>query len=122
MCADFLELAVNSRFSNSTLFDVDNEPVVRPQEAQIQTLPGLVPLSADHNAVAITERLGAGENRRHQVRIKPTDALEQVAHLFAFELQLCPVSQVLVLTSAAFAEIRTRRFDPLWGGLDDSQQ
>ena len=83
-----LQLLINRRLGNLARFDIQHQAIVRPEEAQIEALPGFVPLSSNHNAVAVTEGLGAREHRGDQARVQSTNALEQVAHLLAFELKL----------------------------------
>ena len=72
-----------------------------------------IPLAADHDAVAIPVRLRAGDHWRNQVRIETSDTFEQITNLLVFDPQLDRVTQVLVLATAAVAEISTDGFDPI---------
>jgi hypothetical protein len=56
------------------------------------------------------------------VRVQFADALEQVGYLLPFELQLGLVTQVLVLATAALAEIRAERLDSFGRLLNNPQQ
>src|SRR5581483_9848952 len=123
MGPDVADLLVEGRFGNLAFLDVHHEAIVGADEADVQALLEFVPLTPNHDAVAIAVRLRAGNNRHDAFRGgKPTDALEQVANLFVLELKLRGIINVLVLATAAVAEIRTEWRHAVWRGSQNSQQ
>ena len=122
MRADMLDLLVERRLGDLAFLDIHHQPAVGADEADVQALLELVPLAADHDAVAIAVGLRAGNDRRDEPGIKPANALEQIADLLVLEPELGRVGQVLVLAAAALAEVAAGRFDPLRGRADHAQQ
>src|SRR5882672_6842750 len=74
--SDVLDLGVERRLGNKTFLDIHDQAIVGADEADIETLFELVPLAANHDAIAITIRLRTGEQRRDHRRIKSANPLE----------------------------------------------
>ena len=116
------DLRIERRLGNGTFLDIDDQAIVRANEANIKTLFEFVPLAANHDAIAVSVRLRARENRRDDCRVKTANALEQIADLFVLELQLRWIRKVLILAAAAIAEVAATGLNALGGGLKDSDE
>src|SRR5437879_7064066 len=103
-----LDLLVERWLGDLAFLDVNHQPVVCADEANIQTLFELVPLAANHDAVPVAIRLRTRNHRRNQRRINAADSLEQIADLFVLEPELGRISDVLILASAALAKIPSK--------------
>src|SRR5208282_3620253 len=122
MRADPPDFLVEDRFGDLAFLDVLDQAAVPPHEADVQLLFRLVPLAANHDAIAVAVRPGAGDDRRDQRLPKTADALEQVGNLFVFPSELGGVIHVLILAAAALPEVTAGRLDAFRGRLDDVQQ
>src|SRR5690242_15337273 len=107
MSADLLDLFVDGRLGIGALVNVNDQPVVVADEADIEALLELVPLAANHDPIPVTVRLWAGNDRVDLDMGKSPDPLEQVGNLFVFELELGWITEVLILTAAPNPKIRT---------------
>ena len=76
MLADMLNLLVQGGFGNFAFFDVHHQAIVCPNKPNIQSLLKLVPLAANHQAIAVAKRLGTGKHRIDHGAVKTADALE----------------------------------------------
>ena len=117
--AHVFDLFVQSRFGNGAFLNIHDQPVVGSDKANIQALFELVPLAANHDAIAIAVRLGAGDKGFDDVWVDPADPLEEIADLFVFELQLRRVGDVLILAPAAIAEVAARGSNAVRRRLND---
>ena len=111
--AHVLDLPVERGFGDFALLNVHHQPVVRADEADVQTLLELVPLAANHDAVPVAVRLRARNQRIHSLGPAAADPLEQINHLLVFQAKLRRVIHVLILAAATIAEIAARRLDAL---------
>ncbi len=66
MRANLLELFVQGRLGDPAFLDVLDQTAVPAHKTDIEFLFRLVPLAANHDAIAITKRLRTGNHRRHQ--------------------------------------------------------
>src|SRR2546425_3615817 len=122
MRSHVFDLLIKRRLGDGAFLDVDDQPVVSANEANIETLFEFVPLAANHDAIAVAVRLRAREDRRDDCRVKTANALEKIADLFVLELQLRWIREVLILAAAAIAEIAASGLNALGRGLKHSDQ
>src|SRR5438034_6117748 len=122
MGAHAFELFVERGFGDSTFLDVNYEPVIVPNETDVQPFFDLVPLAADHDAIAVPIRLPAGNDRLNHRLGQASNALKQIGNLFVFEPELRRVIDVLILAAAALAEVTARRRNAFGRGFQDSEQ
>src|SRR5713101_1336167 len=59
MRSHVFDLLIKRRLGDGTFLDIDDQPVVSANEANIETLFEFVPLAANHNAIAVAIRLRA---------------------------------------------------------------
>lgn len=105
MGPDLAQLVVQRGFGDGAAFEVDDEAVVVAEEAEVEALLGAVPLAADHDAVAVTVRLGAGDDGGDDAGREASQAVDEVGDLFVFPAKLFRVGHMLVLATAALAEV-----------------
>ena len=105
MRSHVFDLLIKRRLGDGTFLDIDDQAIVGANEANIETLFEFVPLAANHDAIAVAVRLRAREDRRDDCRVKTANALEQIADLFVLDLQLRWIREVLILATAAIAEV-----------------
>lgn len=98
---DLANPRAQDRLRDRAFLDVHHQPAVVPDKSDGEALLGLVPLAADHDAVAVAVRRGTGDHRRHDVGRETTQTLEQFADLAVLEPQLLGVIHVLILAAAA---------------------
>src|SRR3974390_2714089 len=122
MGAPFEDLLIEGRFGDFAFRNVNDQAIVGADKANIEALLELVPLAADHDPVAVTVRLRARDDGRDDGGIDAAEAVKQIANLFVLKPELRGIGQVLVLATAAIAEITASRFDPLRRWLNDAQQ
>ena len=122
MGAHAFELFVERGFGDFTFLDVNYEPVIVPNETDIQPLFDLVPLAADHDAIAVPIRLPAGNDRPNHRFVQASNPLKQIGDLFVFEPELRRVIDVLILAAAALSEVTARRRNAFGRGFQDSEQ
>ncbi len=118
--APFADGVVEAGFGNGAGFDVADEAAVIAHETEVELFGGSIPLGTDEDPIAIAVGLGTGEDGMDQGGIESADALEEVGDLFVFPLELGGVIEVLVLATAAFAEVGAGGGDAFGGGLDDA--
>ena len=70
------KLLVEPRLGDFTFFDVQHETAVVTDETDVQSLFELVPLAANHDAIAIAVLLRAGNHRLDGAPRKTADALK----------------------------------------------
>src|ERR1035438_10104666 len=116
MRADELDLLIERGFGDLAFLQIHYQPVVGTEETDVQALFELVPLAANHDAVAIAVGLRTGNHWRNKTGVKLANPLEQINNLLVFELELDGISQMLILATATLAEVRAERFDPVGGG------
>src|ERR1039458_4622770 len=122
MRTDELDLLVKRGFGDFAFLQIHYQPVVGTEETDVQALFELIPLAADHNTVAVAVRLRAGNHWRNKTGVKLANPLEQIGNLLVFELELDRISQMLILATAALAEVRAARFDPVGGGSHNTKE
>ena len=71
-----LDLLVERRFGDLAFLDVHHQPVVRADEADVQSLFELVPPAANHDAVPVAVRLRTRHERRDGLGAAAADALK----------------------------------------------
>ena len=120
MRADPLDFFVERRFGNFAFLDVLNQAAVPAHKTDVQLLLRFVPLAANHDAIAVAVRPGAGNHLRHPRLLKPANPLKQIGDLFVFQSKLRGVINVLILAAAALAEVPAGRFDAFRRRLHDS--
>ena len=69
---------VQGGLGDFAFLDVHDQAVVGADEPDVQALFEFVPLTADHDAVAIAVRLRARNHRGDHGRVETADALEQI--------------------------------------------
>ena len=116
---DFL---VEGRFGDLAFLDVFDQAAVPAHKTDVQLLLRFVPLAANHDAIAVAIRPGAGDDRRDPCLLKPADPLKQIGDLLVFPPQLRRIINMLILAAAAFGEVAARRFNAFRRRLDDAQQ
>jgi hypothetical protein len=79
-------------------------------------------LTADHDTIPITIGLRTWNYGRYDLRLKAAHALKEITNLLALNEELSVVRKVLVLASATYSEIRTKRSDPVRGRLKHLNQ
>src|ERR1051326_3807707 len=122
MGANILDLVVNSRLRDGAMIDVDDQTIVVSDEPDIEPLLELVPLTPNHDAVAITVRFWTCHDRIHSCLGESPNSLKQIDDLLVLNLQLLCIGYVLILTTPTCAKVRTPRLDPLLGGLQHIDQ
>ena len=122
MRADPPDFFVEHRFGDFAFLNVLDQAAVPAHKTDVQFLLRFVPLAANHDAIAVAVRPGAGDDRRNPCLLKPADALKQISNLFVFQSKLRGVINVLILAAAALAEVAARRFDTLRRRLHDLQK
>src|SRR5689334_173648 len=113
MSAYLLDLFIDGGFRDFAFLDVHNQPVVSADKTNLEALFKLVPLTANHDAVAIAVRLWTGHYRADHSRVQSADALKDVAELLVLDAKLGFICKVLVLAAAAVAEIAAQRLHAL---------
>ena len=113
MGADVADLLVQRRLGDLAFLDVLHQPAVGADEADVQLLLRLVPLAADHDAVAVAVGRRTRNDRRNFIRRNFPDALEQIRYLLVLQPQLRRIGDVLILAAAARAKITALRRDAL---------
>jgi hypothetical protein len=113
-------LFIQSRFGDRAFLNIHYQAVIGSDKPDIQALFELVPLAANHDAIAIAIRLRAGDQRLDDVRVDPAEPPEEIADLFVFELQLRWVGDVLILAPAAIAEVAARGSNAVRRRLNDA--
>jgi hypothetical protein len=116
------DLLVENRFGDFAFLNVLDQTAVPAHKTDVQLLLRFVPLAANHDAIAVAVRPGAGDDRRDPCLLKPADPLKQIGNLFVLQPQLRRVINVLILAAAALAEVTAGRFDALRRRLNDAQQ
>src|SRR5690606_2066068 len=106
------ELFVQCGFSDGTFLDIHHQAAVGAQKADHEALRGLVPLAADHDAVAIAEWRGAGDDGINEGLRETAEAPEKFGDLFLLQSPLFLITDVLVLAAATFAEDAADRCHP----------
>ena len=101
------QLLVKSFLRDLAAFKIKDQSTIHSQKPVNSLLSFFFPLPADHDAVAIGKRHGAGDEIAHYFRFKSADALKQIAHLLQLDALLRLVIDVLILASAAFTEVLT---------------
>jgi hypothetical protein len=81
-----------------------------------------IPLTADHQAIAIRVGLRTGNHGRNPAAVEAADALKEIDDLLVLDAELGRVSEVLILAAAASPEVTARRLDALRRGREDPQQ
>ena len=122
MGADVQDLLVQRRLRDFAFLDVLDQTAVPAHKTDVQFLLRFVPLAANHDAITVAVRPGTGDDRRNPCLLKPANALKQISNLFVFQPQLRGVINVLILATAALAEVAARRFDALRRRLNDAQK
>ncbi len=120
--ADLADLAADGGFGDGAFLDFDDEAAVVAQEADDEALGELVPLAADHDAVAVAEGLGGRDDGLDGGVCEAADALEEIADLLVFDGELGGVGEVLVLAAAALAEHAAPGGDTVWRGREHGEQ
>ena len=113
MRADVFYLFVDGRFGDFAFLDVLDEAAIPSHEADVEFLLRLVPLAANHDAVAIAIRLRTRNHRSDDIARDFADALEEIGNLLVLDPKLRVVGDVLILATAATAEIRARSLDAI---------
>src|SRR4029077_1729472 len=113
IASNSLNFRIQGRFRDFAFINVHHQPVIRTDEANIEALLEFVPLASNHDSIAIAIRLRTWDHRRHDVFWKSSHSLEGVRHLFALNLQLAAIGNVLVLTTSTISEIGTWGDNPL---------
>src|SRR5437762_1017892 len=111
MRADMTDLLVDGGLGNLAVLNVHHQAAVVAQKADVQPLLELVPLRANHDAIAITIGLRAGNDGRDDFRGEFADTRENVGYLLVLHFVLRGVVDVLVLASAARAKVGAGRDD-----------
>lgn len=122
MGADLAQLVVQGGFGDGAAFEVDDEAVVVAEEAEVEALLGAVPLAADHDAVPVAVGLGAGDDGGDDAGREAPQAVEEVGDLLVFPAKLFGVGHVLVLATAAFAEVGAAGRDAVGRGLAHGEE
>mgnify|MGYP000064773438 CR=1 FL=1 len=99
------QLLVKRFLRDLAAFKIKDQSALRAQKSIYSLLPILVPLPADHDAVAVGKWHGAGDEIAYYFRFKSADALKQIPHLLQLDALLRLVVDVLILASAAFTEV-----------------
>jgi len=84
MRAHLFDLLVNGGLGDFALLDIDDEAVVGADKANVEPLFEFVPLAANHDAIAVTVGLRAGNDRSDHLAREAANALEEVGDLFVF--------------------------------------
>jgi hypothetical protein len=113
------ELFVQGGFGDRALIDVDDESVVVADEAHDQLLGELVPLTADHDAVAVAVRRRAGHHGVDAEFGKAAETAQEIENLIVLDAKLGGVIDVLILATAAIAEETADRLGAIGGRLKD---
>jgi len=113
------ELFVEGGFGDGAMIDIDDETVVVADEAEDQFLGKLVPLTADHDAVAVPVGRRAGHHGIDAEFGETAEAEEEIEDLIVLDAELCGVIDVLVLAAAAVAEKAADGLGAVGGGLED---
>src|SRR5205085_6122276 len=111
MGPDMFDLLVEGRLGDRAVVDINDEAIVSANESEVKALFEFVPLATNHNAIAISIGLRAGDHWRDEIRSKTTDAFEQVANLLVLYLELEGIGKMLVLAAAAIPKMLTERLD-----------
>src|SRR5438046_919040 len=96
-----LNLGVQGRLSDFTLFDINHQAIIGTDIPNIEPLLEFVPLTADHYSVAIPVRLRTGYDRRNYRLGESPDPLEESGNLPVLQLELCGIIDLLVLAASA---------------------
>ena len=113
MFSNLFDLGVNCRLSDFAFFEVDHQPIIRADEANVEALLEFVPLAADHNPVTIAIGLRTGNDLTDDIGLQTAESLKNIRDLLMLEPQLRRVVQVLILTPAAIAEVRAGSWNPV---------
>ena len=116
------DLLVDGRLRNAARVDVLHQTTVPADKSDVQLLLRFVPLATDHDPVAISIRLRTRDHRLDPIPAKSADAVEQAGNLLLLDGQLMRVGDVLVLTTAAGAEMAADGFDTVRGRRQDPQR
>ena len=122
MRPDVFYLLVDGWLGNFAFLDVLDQSAVPSHKADIEFLFRLVPLAANHDAIAVAVGLGTRYDGRHHLAGDFPDALEQVGDLLVLDLELGGVRDVLVLATAAAAEVRAGRRHAVRRWLEDADE
>ena len=122
MRAHVPDLFVQRGFGDLTFLDVLDQSAIPSNETDVQPLFRLVPLAANHHAIAVSERFRTRNHGRDDFSGKFPDAFKQVGNLLLFETELRVIRQVLVLAAAARAKVRATRLHTFGGRLNHAEQ
>lgn len=122
LAVDFAQLLVERGFGDGAVVDIDDEPVVVSDEADVKALDGAVPLAADHDTIAVAVRGWAGDDGVDGHIVETAQSPEEVEDLVVFDAELSGVVEVLVLATAAIAVVAAHGGDAIWRGLNDADE
>ena len=120
--ADMGDEAVDLGLDDGALLDIDHEAAIVLDEADVEALYMLIPLTADHDPVAVIPRTGIGHDREDFALGKAAQAAKDIADLLVLVFELGLVLDMLILAAAADAEIFAARLHPLRGDLQHSEE
>ena len=120
--AHLLQLFIECLFGNFAAFKIHHQTAPRAQETVDCLLLKLIPLAANHDAVAVAIWGRAGDQLAHHFRRKAAHAHEEIAHLLQLDAPLRLVIDVLILASAAFAKVLAFGIHSVGRRRDDLQQ
>jgi len=86
MCPYFPYLSIERSLGDFAFLDIDYQSIVGAYETYFKALFEFVPLAANHDAVAITIGLRAGNDFGDKVWIQAAEPDKSVSDLLVFEL------------------------------------